>query len=314
MKKWLLAWARRRQGDDALPLELQARRIYILPTRAGVAAGALLLLMLLTALNYGNSMAMFITFLLAGVAVMSIHECHRNLKGLRITMAEPTECQAGQAGHVRMHLENPHTFVRRALTLRCGDAAPGRFELAPRSTATQDVLLPTLPRGRHTLPRLHLETRAPMGLFRAWAWIHLPLQIIVYPQPAGHLPLPGADGSRLQLNAGAAATGSEEWSALRPFMVGDSPRGVAWKLYARGAPLLVAQYEGESGGRRHLDLLQCRNLPREAALSQIADWVRRCERRAEAYSLQLPGTSLPAGRGSRQRRDALTALALYPQA
>jgi uncharacterized protein (DUF58 family) len=312
--KWLSAWARRRQGDDALPVELQARRIYILPTRVGVAAGALLLMMLLTALNYGNSMAMFITFLLAGVAVMGIHECHRNLKGLRVTMAESTECQAGHPGLVRMHFENPHVFVRRALTLRCAEAPPNRFELAPRSTATRDVLLPPLPRGRHTLPRLHLETRAPMGLFRAWAWIHLPLEIIVYPQPAGELPLPSADGSRDRRRGSSAASGSEEWSALRPFVVGDSPRGVAWKLYARGAPLLVAQYEGEAGGRRHLDLVQCRHLPLEAGLSQIADWIRRCERRAEAYSLQLPGTSLPAGRGARQRRDALRALALYPHA
>jgi len=311
VKEWLSAWARRRQGDDGLPLELQARRIYILPTRVGLPAGALLFMMLLTALNYGNSMALFITFLLAGVAVMGIHECHRNLKGLRVTMAESTECQAGRPGRVRMHFENPHAFVRRALTLRCEGAPPGRFELPPRSTGTQDVVLPAWPRGRHRLPRLHLETRAPMGLFRAWAWIHLPLEIIVYPRPAGDLPLPSADGSHDQ-RSGAAASGSEEWSALRPFVAGDSPRGVAWKLYARGAPLLVAQYEEEAGGRRHLDLRQCQHLPLEAALSQMADWVQRCEQRAEAYSLQLPGTALPVGSGVRQRRDALRALALYP--
>jgi hypothetical protein len=32
----LASWARRRQGLDVLPLTLQRRRIYILPTRAGL--------------------------------------------------------------------------------------------------------------------------------------------------------------------------------------------------------------------------------------------------------------------------------------
>ena len=31
------AWVRRRQGEDQLPLTLERRRIYILPTRAGGA-------------------------------------------------------------------------------------------------------------------------------------------------------------------------------------------------------------------------------------------------------------------------------------
>ena len=37
------AWALRRQGQDRLPLTLDSRRIYILPTRAGWGLAALLL-------------------------------------------------------------------------------------------------------------------------------------------------------------------------------------------------------------------------------------------------------------------------------
>ena len=36
------AWMRRRQGPDALPLTLERRRLYILPTRAGLAFTALM--------------------------------------------------------------------------------------------------------------------------------------------------------------------------------------------------------------------------------------------------------------------------------
>ena len=43
----LRAWAARRHGPDTLPLTIQLRRIYILPTRHGLALAVLILAMLL---------------------------------------------------------------------------------------------------------------------------------------------------------------------------------------------------------------------------------------------------------------------------
>ena len=45
------AWVLRRQGPDHLPLTLERRRIYILPTRPGAAFAALLFLMLLAGIR-----------------------------------------------------------------------------------------------------------------------------------------------------------------------------------------------------------------------------------------------------------------------
>src|SRR4051812_42155337 len=81
LRRGVAAWARRRQGEDRLPVQIATRRIYILPTRAGLAFAALLLLMLLAGLNYGNSIALLITFLLAGFGLIAMHLCHRNLAG-----------------------------------------------------------------------------------------------------------------------------------------------------------------------------------------------------------------------------------------
>jgi hypothetical protein len=74
-------WIRKRQGPDCLPLTLSRRRLYILPTRAGVGFGLLLVLMLVAGLNYANSIALFLTFLLAGFTLVTLHQCHRNLLG-----------------------------------------------------------------------------------------------------------------------------------------------------------------------------------------------------------------------------------------
>ena len=96
---------RRRQGPDALPLTLVRRRLYILPTRAGLTFGALLFLMLLAGLNYGNSLALFLTFLLAGFALVGMQQCHRNLLGTALV------CRARTAS-VRRHCGEPARDTR----------------------------------------------------------------------------------------------------------------------------------------------------------------------------------------------------------
>src|SRR4030088_3004323 len=99
MKRYLRGriaqWIRKREGPDSLPLTLSRRRLYILPTRAGVGFGLLLVLMLVAGLNYANSIALFLTFLLTGFVLVSMHQCHRNLLGVQLitASAQPTFAQ-----------------------------------------------------------------------------------------------------------------------------------------------------------------------------------------------------------------------------
>jgi len=80
-------WMRRRQGPDVLPVTLERRRLYILPTGAGVAFGMLLFLMLIAGLNYGNSLALFLTFSLGAFALVAMQQCHRNLLRIAVISA-----------------------------------------------------------------------------------------------------------------------------------------------------------------------------------------------------------------------------------
>src|SRR5579859_4822249 len=87
LERAVSAWARSRQGADHAPLTLRSRRIYILPTKAGVVAAGLLFLMFLAGLNYQNSLALMVCFLLVGFALVSMYECHATLTGLTISSA-----------------------------------------------------------------------------------------------------------------------------------------------------------------------------------------------------------------------------------
>ena len=53
----LRAWAARRHGRDSLPIKINRRRIYILPTRFGIMLAFLLVAMLVAGLNYNSNLA-----------------------------------------------------------------------------------------------------------------------------------------------------------------------------------------------------------------------------------------------------------------
>jgi uncharacterized protein (DUF58 family) len=305
------SWAHRRQGDDGLPVTMQARRVYILPTGTGAAFGLLLVLMLITGLNYSNSMALLLTFMLAGYAILGIHETQRNLKGLRVVYASVADSFAGLPGRIELRFENTLHSARGPLLLRFEDRHAAPCLLAARSVATLFVEYQRARRGRHRLGRIELYSTAPLGLFRSWCWLHLPLDAMVYPAPVGARPLPHDDDARRHVGSSALAAGAEEWSALRPFVPGDSPRAVAWKLYARGAPLLVSQYAGAAGTRHTLNYAALEGLGVEARLEQLCEWILRCEAANEPYSLTLPGLALARGLGAEHRQRALRALALH---
>lgn len=304
-------WARRRQGPDILPLRLGRRRLYILPTRAGIAFGALVLTMLIAGLNYANSLALLLAFLLAGFALVAMHECHRNLLGLSLREAAATPLFAGSAGTVRLTVENAASrLARYRLQTAVADEAAVALDLPALGSGQIELPIRAGRRGLQRIERLRVSSSHPFGLFRVWTWVHAPIEVIVYPRAAGSLPLPADSGTR----AGTwprGAGGADEWLGLRPFRDGDSPRQVAWKAYAREAPLLVKEYSSAGSPLRMLSLDAARQPDIESRLSQLARWIVDAESAGDLYGLELPGERLPAHRGPDHRHRCLAALALY---
>ena len=310
-----LTWARRRQGPDDLPVTLTTRRLYILPTRAGAALGVLLLAMLAAGLNYNNSLALLLTFLLSGFTLIGLVQTHRRLLGLQVRSVDLTPAFAGERLVVDVQLADAPGLLAAEYTLRL--RPPGAEPvagIAAGDAATPAIQLrcPAMTRGLWSLPALRLQCTAPIGLFRAWTWLHIDASAPVYPRLSGRLPLPESPGDDSSGNDPAG--GNDEWASLRPFRDGDSPRQVAWKAYARGAPLLVKEYRGLSGQHHEFDLDRLPpGLDVEAGLSQLATWVVESERRGERYGLVLRGRRLAADSGPQHLRACLTALALFGQ-
>lgn len=304
------AWVRRRQGADTLPVTLERRRLYILPTRAGLAFGSLWILMLLAGLNYGNSLALFFTFLLAGFALVAMNDCHRNLLGVTLVSVSAPAVFARNPGALELTLENLAPRARPGIQAALDDGPLAGVGLAPRGRARLELPLAPARRGIVRIERLRLTSSHPFGLFRTWTWVHMAVEVLVYPHPAGSLPRPITSGSNPGTSS-RGASGLDEWMGLRPFRDGDSPRQVAWKAYARGAPLLVKEYSPAGSDLCLFDFARLPIPDLEARLSQLARWVVDAEAGGERYALSLPGVELAPNRGPEHRHRCLAALALY---
>ncbi len=306
----MAAWVRRRQGPDLLPVTLQRRRLYIVPSRTGLALGGLLFLMLLAGLNYANSLALFLTFLLIAFCLVAMQQCHRNLQGLVVESVHAPAVFAGRPGTVFAACVNPGALPRLRVSGRLDGEAAGLADLAPGGQGLLAMPVSPAARGIVHIARIRIGTTHPFGIFHAWTWLHAPAQLLVYPAPAGTLPMPQGYSPQPGVHARRGA-GVDEWAGLRPFRDGDSPRQVDWKAYAREAPLLVKEYHAFGTELRTFDYALVRLADPEARLSQLARWVVDADARGERYALELPGLSIPADSGPEQRHRCLAALARF---
>jgi uncharacterized protein (DUF58 family) len=306
----MAVWIRRRQGDDILPLTLQRRRLYILPTRAGLGFAVLLLFMLVAGLNYANSLALFLTFLLSGFALVTMHLCHRNLHGTSVFSAHASPTFALRPGSLRLTLENGAALPRYRIESGVSDKPTGAGDVPAQGRQQIELPVAAPKRGIVIVDRFHLTTTHPFGLFQTWTWVHAPIEMLVYPRPVGSLPMPMVSG-RKSGRRSQGLTGADEWQGLRPFRDGDSPRQVDWKAYAREAPLLVKEYSAMGSELRVFDFQQLTQLDTEARLEQLARWVVDAEENGDRYGLELPGVHIAPDRGTEHRHKCLAALALY---
>jgi len=304
------AWAFRRQGKDHLPQALERRRLYILPTRAGLVFGGILFVMLLGSMNYNNSLGLALTFCLSGLGLVAMHHCHRNLLGLVIQSAAAEPVFAGQNAHYLVRLHNPSPVKRYQVVVRTGAARSEVQDIGPASNVGFELSLPARRRGLLPLPRLSVTSTHPFLFFRCWTWLHIDSSCTVYPAPAA----PGPEPPRRDVDVGGAqhqGAGSDDFAGLRPYRAGDSPRHIAWKAFARERELLVKQFTGTALTTLWLDYAEAPGRDTEDRLSRLCRWVLDSDTRGWTYGLRLPGQTVSPGSGRGHRARCLHALARY---
>src|SRR5690554_5437564 len=138
-------WINRRipRADSVL---FSQKNIFILPTGAGVVFGMLLLIMLITGINYQNSLIYLLTFMLGALFVGAMHQTHRNLSGLSLALIQAGEGTAGEEIPFRFRLSSGRTGAW-ALTLQVAGARVEGIHVHPGEALEVTLAVPSEARG-----------------------------------------------------------------------------------------------------------------------------------------------------------------------
>lgn len=296
---------------------LGQRNIYILPTRAGWAFAAMMLVMLLGSINYQLNLGYLLTFLLVGCALVSMHLTHGTLKGLTLRMRPAAPVFVGEPATLEIVVTSPD-HARHGIALAFHDQIRfGRLQaytdVPAHGQATARLTMVPARRGRHKLPTVTAQTHFPLGLFRAWTVWRPAATVLAYPAPeTPPAPLPAGRGGAADKMLQRRGEGGE-FDGVRAWRRGDSLRQVVWKKVARTGELVSRDASTSAMDQLWLDWHAARvpGAGVEAQLSRLTAWVLAADRMGRAYGLRLPTREVALGQGDLHRREMLEVLALW---
>ena len=302
------AWAARRHGRDTLPLRISRRRIYILPTRFGLMLAVILTAMLIAGLNYNSNLGLAFAFLMASLALVTMHHCNRNLLGILIDVSPEVDAFAGREAGMEFVLRNESNVDRPDVEIRVLSAAGLGHSIAHNDDLV-NVLVPAPQRGVLKVDQFELRTRYPFGWFYAWTYVHSAVTIFVAPAPTGSRTLPST--SEGGTSTPSEARGDEDFSGLRAYQPGVPLKHMAWKTLARGGEPAVRTYTSLAAQPEWLEWTALEGMGTEARLSQLCLWVLESDAAQRPYGLRIPGTEIAPSGGVAHRFACLRALATF---
>lgn len=310
-RRW---WMARLQPSDELRLDI--RNVYILPTRFGWMFGFMLFVLLLTAISYQSNLSYLLTFLLAATGTSAMFITTGVLRGLHVHARLPQTCFATEPLALELVLRSSDAQHRYAIGLRFYESQKANpvvwADVASHSQTTTTLQWSPTQRGRQTMPWIVLETRFPLGLFRAWAVWQMASDVLVFPRPEKGAPAWPTHAAQDGHNRSGATARGEELDGVRAYRRGDPLKWVLWKKFAKSDELVSREWATGSSEIVWFDYANTLLSDREGRLSRLSAWLLRAEELGLTYGLRLPRQpDIKAATGLGHLHHCLTQLALF---
>ena len=289
---------------------LTRKNTYILPTRQGVVFVVLLIGIFFGGVNYANSLVLSLTFLMISLFMVSMLYTYRNLVGLVVEAARADNSFVGESAVFTLNLTRTGKRTHEAVELIWGGAIRQRVDLFNEESVEAPILLPVKKRGYYAPERLKIETRYPVGLFKAWSWVKLDMSCWVYPRPvreASELNEMASGDGRMM----SEQSGLDDFAGLRRYLPGDSLKHVDWKTLARSDELYTKTFVQAVDQDIWLDWQSFPYSNSEARLSALCYDVLYWSKQNQPFGLRMPGFQQLPGRGAIHQQQCLEALAIY---
>jgi uncharacterized protein (DUF58 family) len=312
-----------RRAQPSAAHELTQKNIYIFPSGQGAVFLTMLLLMLVTAINYQSSLIYLFVFILFAVFSLSIWLCFFNLQGVRLRADNCAPLEAGKPLHLTISLFDSgkdRWGIRAILDEDGADALrknrSAEFVWFPNPTpdkaydARIQLVGRTYARGVYALPGIKFETFFPFGLVRAWTWLWFDAPVVVYPSP---LSPPVDQAMHASEQAKEKRTKGSDPDDSRRFHEGDSLRRVMWRHYALRDELRVQDSEWQGSNNTALRWETYSGFGLELALSYLCFDVFELANENATFSLSMPNGEVALGVGTQHLEQCLLLLASCKQ-
>jgi uncharacterized protein (DUF58 family) len=290
-------------------ITLSQRSIFIFPTITGFAFGGLVVLLVLGAINYQNSLVYAVAFLLGSLFLVTILYTFRNLSGLTIELASAGSGFVGEKMEFAVRIARPHGAGREGIQVGWPDSIAQWVELSDVEANVVKLFVPAARRGWLEPGRLLIETQFPLGLLRAWTWVDLDARALVYPRPVFQDP-PREESRPRDEGELVDPQGSDDFNDIGRYRPGDRVRHILWRTYARTGELSVKRYASYVDPRFLLEWDAVRG-DLEERVSRLTGMALQAARLDREYGLRLPGVEISLGAGDAHLERILKVLALY---
>ena len=202
--------ARQREavGSRLLPSVL---RMPVVPTRFGLAFLAVLAVMFVWSANHQLNLGYALTFLAFTVFLLGGTITAGQLAGLAFAAQGGAPVWAGDEASFTLTVVESDGRERGLVHVRNDEQRAVSDELRAGATALVVLRETTWQRGWHVMAPIEVFCTHPLGAFVTWAWLWLDARVLVYPRPAGDLPLPWQPAAGAGKVQGATA-GDDELS------------------------------------------------------------------------------------------------------
>ncbi|WP_185964300.1 DUF58 domain-containing protein [Aliikangiella marina] len=294
-------------------MTLSQRSTYILPTGLGFFMGLILLLMLVGATNYQNNLAFLLTFLVAGIGLVSMIFTYQNIQGIQFSLINPGEVFVGETLPLPISLRSINRTKHFSIGIGLDKKNVSLVDVPDDNYVTLKVDVKAVNRGRLELPRITVMSVFPFGWLRTWAYFRFDTDIIVYPEPLEPARLDTQNWGQ-ESEEGSRVEGSEDLYGLKPYQDGEPLTRVDWKSYARERGMFIREFAAHESADLCLNWEDFPGVDNETRLSYLTYMVLEASSNQLNFSLELPDKFVEYGEGDEHRKKCLKALALFGEA
>lgn len=262
----------------------------------------------LISVNFSNNLIFAMTFLLAGIAMVSWYHTRSNIKSLVTAGWRCTPVFAGQKSIYHLAMENPDRNSYGVCAASSESSYGSEIHFSAGEQAVLNLERNADKRGKLEAIPVRVGSCFPLGIFQARIETGMLPECLVYPKPSGSQSIvnkPLDSHAHLKAESG-------EYKEMRRYSPGDSLSHINWKAFARFDELYTKEFDGAEGDAALWlcwDDVQAKGT--EEKLSQLCRWVLDAHSQHKEYGLQIPGKIFDPANDETHKENCLRALALY---